>query len=86
MRCTDFKYMHQSNLRLRYNCSIIDLYDRSIISSINGIAINKSLAIKTLKDALKKEKNPRGLIFYSDQEAQFSSQDNVVFCKGNGIT
>ena len=32
--CTDFTYMRQPNGKFRYNCSIIDLYDRSAVSSV----------------------------------------------------
>ena len=39
-----------------YNCSIIDLYDRSAVASLNSDYINTDLAIDTLKTALKKEK------------------------------
>ncbi len=47
--CTDFTYMRQPNEKLRYNCTIIDLYDRSVVVSINGDFINTQLAIDTLK-------------------------------------
>ncbi|MEG1086200.1 MAG: hypothetical protein RSD88_07775 [Anaerovoracaceae bacterium] len=38
--CTDFTYMRQPNGKSRYNCSIIDLHDRSAVSSVNGDYIN----------------------------------------------
>lgn len=53
--CTDFTYMRQSNGKFRYNCSIIDLYDRSAVASLNSDYINTDLAIDTLKTALKKK-------------------------------
>lgn len=53
--CTDFTYMRQPNGKFRYNCSIIDLYDRSAVASLNSNYINTDLAINTLKIALKKE-------------------------------
>ena len=31
--CTDFTYMRQPNGKFRYNCSIIDLFDRSAVGS-----------------------------------------------------
>ena len=34
--CTNFTYMCQPNEKLRYNCSIIDLFDRSVVSSLNS--------------------------------------------------
>jgi len=33
----------------RYNCTIIDLHDRSVIASINVKNITSNLAIQTLK-------------------------------------
>ena len=34
--CTDFTYMRQPNGKFRYNCSIIDLFDRSAVASLNS--------------------------------------------------
>lgn len=57
--CTDFTYMRQPNGKFRYNCTIIDLYDRYAVASVNNEFINTELAIKTLTEALKKEKYPK---------------------------
>ena len=83
--CTDFAYMRQPNGKFRYNCSIIDLYDRSAVASLNSDCINTDLAINTLKTALKKEKHPK-VILHSDQGVQFTSCEFVNFCKDNNIT
>ena len=64
--CTDFTYMRQPNGKFRYNCSIIDLYDRSAVASLNSDYINTDLAISTLKTALEKENYPK-VILHSDQ-------------------
>ncbi len=37
---------------MRYNCTIIDLYDRSVIASVNGKNITAVLAIETLSKAI----------------------------------
>ena len=42
--CTDFTYIRLANGKMRYNCSILDLYDRSIAASVNGTYINTELA------------------------------------------
>jgi len=34
--CTNFTYMCQLNEKLRYNCSIIDLFDSSVVASLNS--------------------------------------------------
>ena len=64
--CTDFTYMRQPNGKFRYNCSIIDLYDRSAVASLNSDYINTDLAISTLKTALEKE-NYSKVILHSDE-------------------
>ena len=38
--CIDFTYLHLADHRVRYNCSIIDLFDRRIVSSVNGNRID----------------------------------------------
>lgn len=84
--CTDFTYMRQPDGRFRYNCTVIDLYDRCAIASLNSNYINTELAIDTLAKALKKEKYPKGLILHSDQGVQFASWDFVMYCKKHDIT
>ncbi len=34
--CIDFTYLSLTNGSKRYNCSIIDLYDRSVVASVNS--------------------------------------------------
>ena len=58
--------MRQPNGKFRYNCSIIDLFDRSAVASLNSDYINTDLAMNTLKAALKKENYPK-VILHSDQ-------------------
>ena len=77
--------MRQPNGKFRYNCSIIDLFDRSAIASTNGDHINSQLAIDTLQKALDQEKHPH-IILHSDQGSQFASREFVNFCKDQKIT
>ncbi len=79
--CTDFTYIRLANGKMRYNCSILDLYDRSIVASVNGTYINTELAKNTLEKALKSEKPQEGLILHSDQGCQFTSWEFVSYCK-----
>lgn len=66
--CTDFTYLFLKNQDVRYNCSIIDLHDRSIIASITDHRITSDLAIRTLKKALDSQPVIKGeLILHSDQ-------------------
>ena len=83
--CTDFTYMRQPNGKFRYNCSIIDLYDRSVVASVNSDYISTDLAMETLTQALEKETYPNNLILHSDQGVQFTSWEFVMFCKEHGI-
>ena len=47
--CTDFTYMVLTNGTMRYNCSIIYLYDRSVVASENSSFITSSLVVRTLE-------------------------------------
>lgn len=53
---------------LRYNCTIIDLYDRSVIASITDSHITSDLAIRILQKALASQPQIKGeLLLHSDQ-------------------
>ena len=86
--CTDFTYVFLTNGSIRYNCTIIDLYDRSVVASETGKRITTSdLAILTLEKALhSKKKKPRNLISHSDQGSQFTLAQFILYCQKNGIT
>ena len=65
--CTDFTYLFLKSGEVRYNCSILDLYDRSIVASITDRAITSDLAIRTLQKALASQKITKGeLMLHSD--------------------
>jgi putative transposase len=84
--CTDFTYLFLTSGNKRYNCSIIDLYDRSVIASLTGKAITSELAINTLKKAIASQSNLKeGLILHSDQGSQFTSEDFTEYCSSVGI-
>lgn len=46
--CTDFTYLFLKNGEVRYNCSIVDLYDRSVVASVTDRQLTSGLAIRTL--------------------------------------
>jgi Transposase and inactivated derivatives len=77
--------MREPNGKLRYNCTLIDLYDRYIVSSMNGSYINSRLAIETLQKALLKENYPKGLILHSNQGGQYSWWEFTMFCNNHGL-
>ena len=45
--CTDFTYLQLADGAKRYNCSIIDLYDKSVLATMNSKRINVELVIRT---------------------------------------
>ncbi len=85
--CTDFTYLFLSNGEVRYNCSILDLYDRSIVASITDRNITSDLAIRTLQKALASQPSPElGLILHSDQGTQYTSRAFIEFCESVHVT
>lgn len=85
--CTDFTYLNLTNGQLRFNCTIIDLYDRSVVASEMGHYITSDLAIATLSKALMTlDDLPEELILHSDQGSQFTSLEFITFCQEHGIT
>ena len=83
--CTDFTNLEYGGGTVRYNCTIIDLYDRSVVASLNSNLLNTELAINTLRRALLTHRISKGLILHSDQGCQFTSKAFVEFCKQNHI-
>ena len=85
--CTDFTYLFLSDHEVRYNCTIIDLHDRSVVASITDRHITSGLAIRTLQKALDSQPAVKGeLILHSDQGSQYTSKAFVEFCKSVHVT
>ena len=85
--CTDFTYLFLNNREVRYNCTIIDLHDRSVIASITDSHITSELAIRTLQKALASQPQIKGdLILHSDQGTQFTSKAFVEYCESVYVT
>ena len=85
--CVDFTYLFLRNHDVRYNCTILDLYDRSVIASVTDTHITSDLAIKTLKKALESQGTlKKALILHSDQGSQFTSKAFVEYCEAAGVT
>lgn len=84
--CTDFTYLYLKNGEVRYNCTIIDLHDRSVVASITDRNITADLAIRTLKKALlSQDLTTTNLILHSDQGSQFTSKEFIDYCDSIGI-
>ena len=85
--CTDFTYLFLKNGDIRYNCSIIDLYDRSVVASITDRRITSGLAILTLQKALDSQPAIKGeLILHSDQGSQYTSKAFIDYCESVHVT
>jgi len=85
--CTDFTYLFLANHEVRYNCTILDLYDRSVVASITDRHITSDLAIRTLQKALDSQPAVKGgLILHSDQGCQYTSKTFVEFCESVHVT
>ncbi len=80
--CTDFTYLFLRNGEVRYNCAIIDLYDRSVVASVTDKRITSDLAIRTLQKALDSHHPAKGgLLLHSDQGSQYTSKAFIEFCE-----
>ncbi len=65
--CVDFTYLFLENRGKRYNCTILDLHDRSVIASITDRRITADLAVRTLRKAIESQSKIKGvLILHSD--------------------
>ena len=58
--CTDFTYLFCGDHEVRYNCTILDLHDRSVVASITDRHMTSSLAIRTLQKALDRQPAIKG--------------------------
>ena len=64
---TDFTYLFLPGGETRYNCTVIDLYDRSVVASITDRSITSDLAIRTVRKAMDSQTGTlKGIILHSD--------------------
>lgn len=74
--CIDITQLNASNGKL-YLCTIIDLFDRSIVSYQTSLKQNKSLVSQTIKNAFQKVPpcDNGSLLLHSDQGAVFATKE-----------
>lgn len=83
--CTDITYLIFNNKRV-YLSTIIDLYDRKVVSYKISKFNNNQLVIDTINEAIAKQKDVTNLIIHSDQGFQYTSFEYKAICESNGIT
>ena len=78
----DFTYLYLKDGTVHYNCTILDLYDRSVVASKTAKNITSELAINTIKAAFKNQGNAiKNLLLHSDRGSQFTSKEFTKFCE-----
>ena len=85
--CTDFTYLYLKNGEKCYNCTVIDLHDRSVVASLTDRKITSDLAIRTIQKAFDAQgiSHATDLILHSDQGSQYTSKEFVNYCEKQGI-
>lgn len=83
--CTDFTYIFMEDGSKRYNCSIIDLYDKFIVATKNSHHLDAALAIETLELALERTGYPKELLLHSDQGTPYTSMAFTEYCEKHHI-
>lgn len=81
---TDVTYLIYKGKRA-YLSTIIDLYDRHVVTYKISKTNDNKLVIDTLNEAIEKEKDVYGLIIHSDQGFQYTSYEYKAICESNGI-
>lgn len=85
--CVDFTYLFLDDGSKRFNCTILDLHERSVIASITDRNITADLAVRTLRKGIESQPEIKGvLILHSDQGSQFTSKEFVEYCERMNVT
>lgn len=81
---TDVTYLIFGNKRA-FLSSILDLEHKKVIAYQISPRNDIKLVMDTLFKALKKTKNPNGIILHSDQGMQYFTHEYQAVCESNGI-
>jgi len=69
-----------------YLAAIVDLYQRKVVGWAMDSTMTKQLCIDALKQAIGRQKPPKGLIHHSDRGVQYASKEYRKALKNNGFT
>lgn len=83
--CIDFTYVYFGKHIKRYNCTIIDLYDRRAVASVCGNRIDSALAMRTVEEAIRRSNGEICETLHSDRGSQFTSKEFIEFCNKYSI-
>ncbi len=81
---TDITCLIYKGKRL-YLSTILDLYDKKVVTYQISKFNNINIVINTLNEAIAKRKDVFGLILHSVQGFQYTSYEYKVVCKSNNI-
>jgi transposase InsO family protein len=81
---TDVTYLDYAGKR-SFLSTILDLKTRKIVAYQISKKNDNKIVIDTLHKALKKTKDPNGLVLHSDQGYQYFSTEYRTVCESNGI-
>ena len=77
--CTDFTYMKDPETKEKYyNCTIIDLFRREAVATLNGPEITAELAKAALDIAVQQRQPEKGLILHSDYAEEKTMPKNPI--------
>ncbi|WP_086444725.1 DDE-type integrase/transposase/recombinase [Candidatus Enterococcus lemimoniae] len=76
---SDFSYIPVGKKSFVYLCVILDLFSRKVIAWTVSKNINTTLAITTLKKAIKVRKPTASVLFHTDQGSQYTSVEFKSF-------
>lgn len=82
---TDITYIIHENQAV-YLSTILELYNRNIVSYVISKRNDVKLVKDTVEQALLKEEDVHGVILHSDQGFQYTSYEYRALCEDNGIT
>ena len=80
--CTDFTYIILADGRVYYNCTVIDLFDRSVVASVTSDKITAKLAIITTEQQLYEAVKNFAYVYYNYKRPHMYNNYKTPYEKG----